>query len=135
MNTLWQVSHCAVVGMWLVGLPSAFTLLWQVEQRPATAGVAVAWLKVTVAQVVVELWQVSHCCVVAMCVVGLVCALTATKLPPWQVAQLPADAGAVVAAWFIVAGAKATNPLTWQLSHWAPVGMWLLGLARAFTAV
>ena len=77
VKVLWQVSHCAVVGMWLVGLPSAFVLLWQVEHRPATAGVAVAWLKVAVAQVVVELWQASHCCVVAMCVVGLVCAFCA----------------------------------------------------------
>ncbi len=42
LKLLWQVSHCAVVGMWFVGLPSAFTLLWQLEQRPATAGVAVA---------------------------------------------------------------------------------------------
>ena len=71
VNALWQLSHCAVVGMWLVGLPSAFTLLWQLEQRPATAGVAVAWLNVPVAQVVVELWQVSHCAVVGMCTVGL----------------------------------------------------------------
>ena len=74
---MWQVSHCAIVGMWLVGLPNAFTLLWQSAQRPATAGVAVAWLKVAVAQVVVELWQVSHCWVVAMCVAGLVCAFWA----------------------------------------------------------
>ena len=75
---VWQVSHCAVVGMWFVGLPSAFTLLWQLEHRPATAGVAAAWLKVAVAQVVVELWQVSHWAVVAMCVAGLVCAFCVT---------------------------------------------------------
>ena len=54
----------------------------------------------------VELWQVSHCCVVAMCVAGLVCAFCARYVPLWQVAQLPADTGPVVAAWFIVAGAK-----------------------------
>jgi hypothetical protein len=112
-------------------LPSAFTLLWQLEQRPATAGVAVAWLNVPVAHVVVELWQVSHCAVVAMCVVGLVCAFCATYVPPWQLAQLPADTGPVVLAWFIVAGAKLANPLTWHVSHCAPVGMWFVTLPSA----
>jgi hypothetical protein len=77
VNTLWQTSHCAVVGMWMVGLPSAVLPLWQVAQRPATAGTAVAWLKVAVAQLVVELWQVSHCAVVTMCVGGLASAFCA----------------------------------------------------------
>ncbi len=75
---VWQVSHCAVVGMWFVGLPSACVPLWQLAHRPATVGVAAAWLNVAVAQVVVELWQVSHCAVVATCVAGLVCAFCAT---------------------------------------------------------
>ncbi len=72
VKLVWQVSHCAVVGTWLVDLPSALVPLWQVEQRPATAGTAVVWLKLPVAQVVVELWQVEHWAVVAMCVVGFI---------------------------------------------------------------
>jgi hypothetical protein len=40
--------------MWLVGLPNAFVLLWQVAHLPAAAGFAVAWSKLAVAQVVVE---------------------------------------------------------------------------------
>ena len=63
--------------MWLVGLPSALLPLWQVEQRPLAAGLAVAWLKMPVAQVTVELWQVLHCAVVAMWVAGLVWAFWA----------------------------------------------------------
>jgi hypothetical protein len=58
--------------MWLVGLPKALVPLWQVEQRPVAAGLAVAWLKVPVAHVVVELWQVLHCAVVDIWVAGLV---------------------------------------------------------------
>ena len=72
VKLVWQVSHCAVVGMCVLGLPNADVPLWQLAQRPATGGLAVAWLKVAVAQLVVELWQVSHCAVVAMCVTGLV---------------------------------------------------------------
>jgi hypothetical protein len=74
----WQLSHGALVGMWLVGLPSAVAPLWQLLQRPATGGFAVWWLKVAVAQLVVELWQLSHCAVVAICVAGLTCAFCAT---------------------------------------------------------
>ena len=39
---VWQVSHWALVGMWLVGLPRAVAPLWQLEQRPAAGGLAVA---------------------------------------------------------------------------------------------
>jgi hypothetical protein len=45
---LWQVSQGALVTMWLVGLPSAVTPLWQVAQPPVMpacvilAGLAVA---------------------------------------------------------------------------------------------
>ena len=74
---LWQVSHCADVGMCVVGLPKAVVPLWQLEQRPATGGLAVAWLKVAVAQLVVELWQVSHCAVVLIWVGDLVWAFCA----------------------------------------------------------
>ena len=62
----------------MVGLPSALLPLWQLEQMPAAGGLAVAWLKMPVAQVVVELWQVLHCAVVAIWVAGLVCAFWAT---------------------------------------------------------
>ena len=76
---LWQTSHCAVVRMWMeAGLPSALVPLWHVEQIPVAGGLAVAWLKVPVAQVVVELWQVLHCAVVAMCVSVFFCAFWAT---------------------------------------------------------
>ena len=71
---LWQVSHCAVVGMWLVGLPSAAWLLWQIEHWPTASA---ACTKLTVAQVVVVVWQVSHCAVVVTCVAGLTCAFCA----------------------------------------------------------
>jgi len=64
---LWQVSHCAVVGMCAddLALTPAVTP-WQESQRPATGGVAVAWLKIAPLKLVVELWQVSHCAVVEM---------------------------------------------------------------------
>ena len=53
---LWQVSHAAVVGMWLLGLPVAVEPLWQVAQVP---GATPVWLKVAGIQAVV-LWQLSH---------------------------------------------------------------------------
>ena len=48
---------------------------------------------------------------------------------------MPAATGEVVPAWFMVPGMKEKNPLLWQVSHAAPVGMWMAGLARALTAV
>jgi hypothetical protein len=48
--------------------------LWQLEQVPATDA---EWTKVTVAQVVVEVWQVSHWAVVLTWVLGFIWALTA----------------------------------------------------------
>jgi hypothetical protein len=89
-NVVWQLSHCALVGTWLVGLPRALVPLWHVEQRPPTAGVAAAWLKVAVAQVVVELWQLSHWAVVLIWVAGLACAFRVAKPPLWQLAHCPA---------------------------------------------
>ncbi len=52
----WQVSHEAVVGTWLLGLPVAVEPLWQVEQVP---GAIPVWLNVAGNQAVV-LWQVSQ---------------------------------------------------------------------------
>jgi hypothetical protein len=54
-----------------VDLPRALVPLWQLEQMPVAGGLAVAWLKTPVAHVVVELWQLLHCAVVAMWVTGL----------------------------------------------------------------
>ena len=125
---MWHVSHCALVGMWFVGRPSAVLPLWQLEQRPTAVA---SCRKVAVAQLVVDLWQVSHCAVVATCVVGLTCALIDRYDPLWQLAQLPAATGLVVAAWFIVAGANAAYPL-WQLSQAAPVGRWPVVLPLAW---
>jgi len=34
-SVVWQLSHSAVVGMWLVFLPVACTPLWQLLQVPA----------------------------------------------------------------------------------------------------
>ena len=75
---VWQTSHCALVGIWLVGLPSAVAPLWQVEHLPI---VVVSWAKVTVAHEVVDLWQLSHCCEVAIWVADLTCALIDTNVP------------------------------------------------------
>jgi len=68
--------------MWFVGFPSALTLLWQSEQRPETDGTIAAWSGLAaVAHEVVELWQVSHCAVVTMCVDGLDWAFCERKEP------------------------------------------------------
>ena len=77
VKLLWQVSHCDVVGICVLGLPKAVEPLWQVEQRPAAGGFAAAWLNVAVAQLTVELWQVSHCELVGRWVAGLACAFCA----------------------------------------------------------
>ena len=47
---LWQVSHDAVVGIWVEGLPVAVVPLWQVEHVPGTTPV---WLKVAGVQALV----------------------------------------------------------------------------------
>jgi hypothetical protein len=64
---LWQVSHEAVVGICVAGLPAAVVPLWQVVQVP---GVTPAWLKVAGFQAVVR-WQVSHDAVVGIWDAGL----------------------------------------------------------------
>ena len=71
-----------------------------------------------VAQVVVEVWQVSHCAVVATWFAGLVWAFWEMKPPLWQVMHLPA-----MPSWFIGEGDQLTKPDTWQVSHCAVVGM------------
>jgi len=38
-DVLWQLSHEAVVGRWVVGLPVAVVPLWQVEHVPGTTPV------------------------------------------------------------------------------------------------
>ena len=44
---LWQLSHDAMVGIWVLGLPAAVEPLWQVEQVP---GATPVWLKVAGSQ-------------------------------------------------------------------------------------
>jgi hypothetical protein len=79
---VWQLSHCLAVGIWLVGFPSALTLLWQSEQRPETDGITAAWSGLAaVAHEVVEVWQVSHWAVVEMWVDGLDWAFCVRKAP------------------------------------------------------
>ena len=101
------------------GLPSAVLPLWQFEHFPAAAA---SWTYAAPNQLIVDLWQTSHCSVVVTWVADFACALANTCAPLWQLEQLPADTGPVVAAWLIVAGANAVKVL-WQVSHCAPVGM------------
>ena len=49
VDVLWQLSHPAVVAMWLVGLPVACEPLWQVAHEPVT----LAWSNLAFVQVVV----------------------------------------------------------------------------------
>ena len=72
------MSHEAVVGMCVAGLPVAVVPLWQVAQVPAAMPV---WLKVAGVQAVV-VWQVSHEAVVGTWVAVLPVAV----VPLWQVA-------------------------------------------------
>jgi len=69
------VSHWSAVGICVDGFDNPPPPgVWQVEQRP----IAVAsWVYVTVAQLIVLPWQVSHCAVVATWLTGLVCAFCA----------------------------------------------------------
>ena len=62
-------------------LPVAVVPLWQLAQVPVTP----VWLKVTVAQLLVDLWHVSHAAVVITCVAFLPVAV----VPLWQLAQVP----------------------------------------------
>ena len=64
---VWQVSHAAVVGTWVAGLPLAVVPLWQVAQPD----VMPLWLKTAPVNAVVLLWQVSHAAVVGTWFAGL----------------------------------------------------------------
>ena len=61
----WQLSQALAVGIWLVGLGKPVPpLLWQVAQvwSPiVTGGENLEWSAAEVAQLDVDLWQVSHC--------------------------------------------------------------------------
>ena len=59
----WQLSHSAVVGMWLAGWPFAASPLWQVEQLPRT----LAWSTVVVGFHAVVEWQAAQAVVALMC--------------------------------------------------------------------
>jgi len=59
---LWQVPQFAVVGIWLLFLPVALLLLWQLEQLVAL--VKVLWSALAPVQIVVDLWQLSQLAVV-----------------------------------------------------------------------
>src|SRR5581483_6772201 len=63
----WQVSHGAVVAMWLAGLPVAVVPLWQEAQLL----VMPLWSMRAPENVNVLLWQVSHGAVVTMWFAGL----------------------------------------------------------------
>ena len=67
----WHVSHDAVVGTCVAGLPFAVVPLWHVAQVP---GATPVWLNVAGSHAVVR-WHVSHDAVVGTCVAGLPFAL------------------------------------------------------------
>ena len=74
---MWQASHWALVGMWVVGLLSAVVPLWQLEQLPTAVA---SWDQLVVAHEVVDIWQptLSHVVLaggIATCVTGLIWAL------------------------------------------------------------
>src|SRR5215468_10433949 len=74
---VWHESQTSVVGTWpLAGLPVALVPLWHVAHEP---GATLAWLNVAGFHAVVR-WQVSHCAVVVMCVVGFTSMLV--NVPP-----------------------------------------------------
>lgn len=79
---VWQVSHWAVVGMWVRSLPVAVVPSWQVEQRPA---VDASWVNLAGFQSSV-VWHESQDSLVAMWFFGFPVAL----LPSWHVVHVPA---------------------------------------------
>lgn len=120
---LWQVAHCAVTltwvwfqrvgfhpvvawqlaqlvaptGMWLPGLPVAVLPLWQLAHW--VAEVKALWSTLPPVHEVKDLWQLSHCAVVARWLADLPSA--GGKDPLWQLAHWPTT-GAWV--WFQVLG-------------------------------
>jgi len=75
----WQLAQLvAPTGMWVLALPVAAVPLWQLAQLVAL--VKVLWSTLAPAQVVVDLWQVSH-------TVWPTCTVVAGLAPAWQVAH------------------------------------------------
>jgi hypothetical protein len=89
------LSHDAVVGTCLAGLPFALVPLWHVEHVPAATPL---WLKVAGSHAVV-LWQESHDAVVGTWFAGLPLA----PVPLWQLPQVPV----ATLAWLNLAGVQA----------------------------
>jgi hypothetical protein len=69
------------VATWLVDLPVAVVLLWQLAQVPVT----VLWSKRIDVQLLVDVWQLSHWPDVAMCPFVFPVAV----VPLWQLEQVP----------------------------------------------
>jgi hypothetical protein len=72
----WHWPHCAVVGMWLVGLPGAETPSWQLLQVPVTW----LWSTRTAGRHAVVVWQLSQLVSLEMCVLPL----PAAVVPLWH---------------------------------------------------
>ena len=81
---MWQLSHDAVVWMWVAFLPLVTTLLWQFEQVPACTAL---WLKRALLNDCVP-WQLSHDWVVGMWF-GAITTLARAQREPvlWQDVQ------------------------------------------------
>jgi len=124
--TLWQLTQLvAATGTCVADLPVAVLPLWQDVQL--VAAVKVPWSTFAPAQLVVDLWHVSHTVTPAwMAVLGLPTARA--KPPVWQLAHCVLTD---TEAWKR-AGVHDEKPLLWQLSQLviaAPAsdwyGMWL----------
>jgi hypothetical protein len=108
----WQVSHAAVVGMWVAGGVTIVTpakllpVAWQVAQPLVIPAWFIAHKEKLVKLLVV--WQLSQAAVVGMCVAGGVTTVMPKKVLPvaWQVAQ-----PLVIPAWFIAVPAKLVKVL------------------------
>ena len=101
---VWQVLQLADVGMWLLDLPVASLLLWQLAQL--VAEVKPLWSTLAPVQVVVLLWQVSHTVTpLWMVVLGLDVRPKADVA--WQLAQ-PVVVDTL--AWYL-AGSQLVKPL------------------------
>jgi hypothetical protein len=106
----WQSPHCAVVGMWLVGRPGAWTPSWQLLQVPLTW----LWSTRTAGFQAVTVWQLSQLVSLAMCVLPLPIA----RVPSWQEKHVP-----MTCMWSTrVAGRHAVG--VWQDSQALLVARW-----------
>jgi hypothetical protein len=107
---LWQLVQLAEVAMWLVPLPVACVLLWQVAQ--VVDDVKVLWSTLPAGNQAAVLWQLSQDAVVGMWVADLPVAV----LVLWHEAQVPAG----IPVWFILAPTKVR--VVWQVSQLNWVG-------------